>query len=120
MGELRSYMAWAGDPQDGAALVFAHSAAEAKRLAWPTLQGWMTTDAFTDVRVRWLRTGCLHLRKQDGPHVVDAPLSCADCGMWWEEPLVDGLCEGCRENSHEFEMEMTIDRVSLSVEVRHD
>lgn len=96
MGE-RAYMAYdrhAG-PNDGAILVFAANAREAKKLAWPALYGW-GTDFFIDVGIRWLRSDCEHMRRKEGPHVVESPPSCCDCEMWYSEPLdSDGRCEGC-------------------------
>lgn len=96
---MRAYMAWAGEPEDGAVLVFAHTSREARRLAADEVQSWTRCD-YIDVRVRWLRSDCAHLREQDGPHVVDNPPSCRDCERWYTEPLDEnGRCQACAENA---------------------
>lgn len=112
MKTLRSYMASAGDPSEGAVLVFAYTAAEAKRLAFPAVRDWTNCD-YIEVRVKWLRSGCEHMRQKDGPHVVYSPPSCDECELWWEEPLVDGLCESCRED-REWDAELTVESVRIT------
>ena len=93
--ELRAYMAYDCRPEDCAILVFAFSARDARRLAWPYLTGLMDTE-WIDVRVKWLRGGCAHLRKSDEPHVIESPPTCKDCEQWHDEPLDDdGLCDDC-------------------------
>lgn len=95
---MRAYMAFDRhmEPEAGAVLVFAHTAREAHRLAWPTLYGWCT-DRYVDVGVRWLREGCEHLRRSDEPHVVHPPI-CSICELWHTKPLDENdRCEGCAE-----------------------
>ena len=47
-------MAYCGDPAEGAALVFAETAKEARRLAFDTLRDWFDAE-WIDTRVRRLR-----------------------------------------------------------------
>lgn len=107
---LRAYMAYdyyAG-PEEGAALVFAATAKDARRLAWPTLREWFGGE-WINCAVRWLRADCAHLRRMDGPHVVEDPPVCRDCERWGPEPLEDdGRCTDCatdREAEREWERE---------------
>lgn len=101
--QLKAYMAYddiAGS-DEGACLVFAHTAKKARRLAWPTLRGWFDTD-WLDARVKWIRDrphvfGYADQEKfwRGEPHVIDCPRGCYVCGVW-TEPLVAGRCADCR------------------------
>ena len=85
-------------PTEGACLVFANTAREAHKLAWPIIHDWTSCD-WVDVEVRRLRD-CEHLRveaKHDGPHVVECPRVCGNCEQWGEELDEGGLCEYCRD-----------------------
>lgn len=98
-GGLRAYMAYeaTSGSEEGAVLVFARNGREARKLAFPVVSGWFSCD-FTDLRVRWLRSGCAHMREADGPHVVECPPNCQTCERWFEEPLDgNGECEGCAD-----------------------
>ncbi len=93
----RAYMASGDNPHDGACLVFAPNAREARRLAWPVVREWMDLN-WIEVRVKWIRGGADHLREQDGPHVVEAPKACVTCEWWHAEPYDEnGRCEACAE-----------------------
>jgi hypothetical protein len=91
-------MAWAGDPREGAVAVFAPDARTARRMAFPVIRGW-TDCEWLDLRVKWLRGDCEHLRAKPGPHVNDSPPNCEICELWFADPLIDGLCEGCFEDN---------------------
>ena len=98
MASLRSYMAYDRElgSEQGACLVFAATAREARRIAGPTVAEW-GDGHWIDVTAKWLRSGCPHLRAQDGPHVVQPP-TCRSCELWYEAPLnANGLCEMCAE-----------------------
>lgn len=107
---LHPYIAWAGEfPDEGAALVFAHTAREAKRLSFGTITGWWSDVVWTDLRVRRLRKHADYLASLGDPtelaalkpHVVDDPTSCTACWCWGI-PLDDaGVCETCREQEAE-------------------
>jgi hypothetical protein len=75
--------------------VFAHSVEQARRLGWTALRGMADTD-WIDTRVRWLRSGCEHLRQGTKPHVIDSPPVCKICELWSTEPLDErGYCTEC-------------------------
>ena len=88
VGPLRPYICWAGDPDERAVLAFAHTAKDARKLAWPKVRDW--TDAgFFDVRVRRLREHAdylMTLATKDGPHCDDNPPTCAVCDLWGNPP----------------------------------
>ena len=97
---MKMYMSYSGDPMEGASLVFANNAREAKKLAWkhdPCCDG----GDFTDVRVKllkdkdfpWLRKEAL----KETPHVNDCPKVCEGCETWGQYEIgEDGYCGGCR------------------------
>jgi hypothetical protein len=100
---LRMYMVFSGDaPGEGACLVFAHKAQEARLLGYPVISGWQDLErGFLDVSARWLRDadhGYLRslLPSPPRPCVIDSPPSCDSCLMWGCGPLVGGRCPDCR------------------------
>lgn len=108
--KLRAYIAYAGHPEEGAALVFARTATEAKRLAWPVIQGWMDCD-YIGLRVRWLRNGADWHRDPEAeakgePYVIEAPRVCERCEQWYEDGLdgTTGLCSGCFDDDESWEV----------------
>jgi hypothetical protein len=106
---MRAYMGYEhhGGPGEGACLVFAHTAREARALAAPVVREWTGCD-WIDIRVHWLRAGCAHLRQSDEPHVVESPPVCESCEEWHAEPLDDnGRCEGCADEVADFEIAYT-------------
>jgi hypothetical protein len=78
-------------------LVFAHSVREAKKLAAPVLL--CLVDArFTEVRVQLIRRHAdwfMALAQDSAPHVIYNPPSCDRCEQWGS-PIIDRLCEDCR------------------------
>jgi hypothetical protein len=99
MGIMKAYMAFDGDPQNGAALVFAESARQARKLAWDTLRGWFDSE-WINVRVRRLREheGYL-LSLYDGNAVLEDPPTCDVCETWGAPLGPDGNgCENCGGN----------------------
>lgn len=95
VGRLNPYMAYCGDPDEGAALVFAESAKEARRLAYDTLRCWFDAE-WIGVRVRRLRRNREYLMGlYDGHAVCDDPPSCDVCGTWGA-PADETGCENCR------------------------
>lgn len=99
---LHPYMGYSGDPGEGAVLVFAHSAREAKPLAFGCLGAWFETD-YIDTRVRRLRGDhayLLTLADQDklsagAAHVIDDPPSCQSCNRWGTPLSADMRCADC-------------------------
>ena len=92
---LRPYMCWCGEPEDGAVLAWAHTAQDARKLAYPAIADW--TDAgFIDVRARLLKQHPAYyetLKLKDGPHVNDCPPVCPRCEQWGQPLLPNG--NGC-------------------------
>ena len=89
MTTMHPYIGYSGDPSEGAALIFAHSAKQAKPLAFGMLSGWFDLD-FTDVRVRRVRENEAYLLALANPeklvtgtpHVIEDPPSCNLCLQW--------------------------------------
>lgn len=89
-------------PEEGAALVFAHSAKEARKLAWK--QSGLDFDDFIDMGIRLIHDTryIFPLANQDKlkagtPHIVDNPAACKACGYWGAGLTKDGLCGNCNE-----------------------
>jgi hypothetical protein len=104
---LNAYMIFSriGDSENGAALVFAHTAQEARVVGWRGI-GSDLTDEYTDLaanRLRnkpWLFDEALAVKfANDEAHVIDDPKFCRTCERWGQSPIgEDGLCEGCRQD----------------------
>lgn len=104
MTALRAYIGHAGDPQEGAVLVYARSAKEARLLAWPVLNGWDWCE-WLDVRARWIRGGAdfhrVPAKEEAGaPYVVESPDGCERCELWYGDGLepTTRLCWSCFED----------------------
>ena len=88
VGLLRPYMCWAGDPEEGAVLAWAHTGQEARKLAYPAIADW-TDSGFFDVRARLMKNHPEYLQTlslQDVPHVNDNPPCCSVCDLWGNPP----------------------------------
>jgi hypothetical protein len=97
---LHPYMAFAGEPCEGAVLIFTETYREAKKLGWKGTRGWIAEE-YTDVRVRRLREHEAYLMTLwDGMHrIVDDPPTCPVCETWGYPPNADGNgCEYCGGN----------------------
>ena len=84
--------------EEGAILIFAETAKQAKKLSFKFLRSFFGT-RWIDIRIKKLRDH-EYLRKQmkkDTPHVIDSPKVCEICYYWTEGKLTDGLCENCKE-----------------------
>lgn len=93
---LRPYMVHTGRPEEGAALAFAHTAREAKKISWPAISGWEPDADYIDLRTRALppRPWIMELAAVDQPHCIDDPPTCPTCEYWGGEPLGD-RCSFC-------------------------
>ena len=110
---LKIYMAYDEEPQEGAILVFAHSASEARKVSFPVLQSWFMTE-WIHANIRLVRDG-EYLRSQatpeklaaDIPHCIDSPTICKDCELWGTGELNErGICPDCQhERDSELECE---------------
>ena len=98
---LKPYMFSDGEPQEGAVLVFAHTAREAKRVGYSSSFMWGCD--YIDYRVQWLRDAFLYKEadqeklKNGIPHVVENPTACKNCLLWGYEINKEGICENCQE-----------------------
>ena len=97
---MKMYMGHGGEPEDGAVLIFAHTAKEAKKIAWSGILIDLCDHDYTNLRVKlirdseWLRA---ERRSDTEPHIVDDPRSCACCFLWGRSEIGDdGLCDYCR------------------------
>lgn len=104
---MRAYMIYSRGlgSEEGAALVFANSAKEAKKVGWNGIGYDLTDGEYIDLGVRWIK-GEDYLFEQANQkklgagiaHVIDSPKSCVMCEMWGVSPLDEnGLCENCQE-----------------------
>lgn len=101
---LNMYMGFsrAAGSEEGACLIFAHTAKEARKLAHRIIRGWYDDD--------WLDTAVRRLRKapwlmleadmtklaEDTPHAIECPKTCPTCNQWGHEQI-DGRCANCGE-----------------------
>jgi hypothetical protein len=101
---LNPYMGHTGSPADGAVLVFACNAREARVLAFGELCGWFNECRYIDVRAERLRLHVDYLATladrdklaAGTPHVIDDPQSCPTCERWGVPPSEDGrTCLHC-------------------------
>lgn len=100
---MKAYMAYSrsAGSYEGAILIFANNAKEAKKLARQSSVMSELTDDFLDVTVTWLKNSP-YLFKQmptdDTPCVIDSPQTCSECGMWGMGDIgEDGVCDACKE-----------------------
>lgn len=83
---------------EGAILIFANSAKEAKKLFWKN-SIMLDIDEYIDMKVILIKDKPFleKEKKYDYPHIVEFPTTCWRCDMWGEEIGEDGLCDDCRE-----------------------
>ena len=88
---LNTYMAWVKGvgPDEGACLIFARTAREARKIAWPILAGWWGADCWTSTRTRrlcnmpWLYKEADAAKLAAGvAHAIECPTCCDHCELW--------------------------------------
>ncbi len=109
---LKMYMGYVADSiEEGACLIFAHSAKEARQIGWPIVDSWFMCD-FLYMRVKKIENKKHeYLYKEANQeklrcgesHVIESPESCARCNMWGMSEVTGGICEECLEERHEEE-----------------
>ena len=108
--ELKPYMGYsrAGGSAEGAVLIFAHTAREAKKYAFEELQGWYSDQEWIDVAIKKLKGEHLYKEadqenlQKNIPHVIDCPKStCKQCECWGLELNEDGICSYCIDENNE-------------------
>lgn len=89
---------------EGAVLVFANRAADAKQMAFGTIRSWLDSE-WIDVRAMWLSRDAAWLAEQEGvdlegpPRMIESPKYCQRCEAWGSAPLdSEGICDSCRED----------------------
>lgn len=98
---LNIYMGFSrcAGPEEGAMLIFAHTAREARKIGY---RYWWEYE-YIDFAVRRMRN-CDWLYQEanilklacDEPHAIDNPKSCSHCETWGGSPILeDGLCQNC-------------------------
>ena len=99
---MKAYMGYSrgGGAQEGAVLIFAHSAREAKKVAWGGILSDICDGEYTDAAVRLLKKEGFDEANQeklsaDIPHVIDNPRTCKGCEMWGVDIQENGYCIDC-------------------------
>lgn len=108
--KLKPYMGYSrgGGSEEGAVLIFAHTAREAKKLAFEELKGWCDDQEWIDVAVKRLKGEWLYAEtdqeklKNNIPHVIDSPTGCRRCELWGVKLNEKGICEDCLELEEDF------------------
>ena len=87
---------------EGAVLIFANSAKEAKRVSFSDLSALGIAEDYIDVAVRWIRTSPWLFDQANKDklktgiaHVIDNPETCKGCDMWGGEFNDNGTCSNC-------------------------
>lgn len=99
---MRPYMAYVGEPENGAVLVLARDSRDAKPVAYGLLMALSDVD-YTDVRVRRLREhsewllslgNANHLAAGRAHGLFEVP-ACAACALWHGPLDAHGRCTAC-------------------------
>jgi hypothetical protein len=99
---MKAYMGFSRSlgAEEGAVLVFAHDAREAREL---TYENGLVVDEWIDTAVKWLRDPVIFeyadkdKLTRDEPHVIDKPPSCKACFRWGNPINEAGICSQCEE-----------------------
>ncbi len=103
---MRPWMCYSGEigASEGAALVFAYTHAEAKKIAWWTCQG-MLFEEFIEVRVNLITADDFIMAQADPAklaageaHCIDNPISCDGCEQWGKPMATPTKCEDCKHD----------------------
>jgi len=100
---MKAYMGYSrvAGSREGAVLIFANTAKEARKLAWWSVVGSDIAENYLDVAVRWLKNEPWLFKEmpiRDSPCVVEDPKICTECELWGNgEVGEDGVCSGCKE-----------------------
>ena len=101
---LNMYMGYSKSmgPEEGAFLVFARTAKEARTVFWRG-DAYLVCDDYLDAAVRrlrdcdWLYEDANQKKLENNiAHEVE-PKACYECGMWGQSPIsnLSGMCESC-------------------------
>lgn len=105
---LNAYMIYsrAAGPEEGAALVFAHTVREARKIGYPGIGNDLTGDEYIDLAADLIRNSPYLFQEadpdklaRDVPHVIDNPRSCDRCERWGQSAIgEDCLCDICKSD----------------------
>ena len=106
---LNAYMGFnrVAGQQEGAVLIFANNAKEARKIGWRCVSCWFDTD-WINMAVRKVRDNVDFLRgdanaekfASDTPHVIETPRCCLNCETWGGgAPDENGRCDYCCDDS---------------------
>ena len=101
---LKAYIAYSREegPAEGAILVIAHTAKEARKLAFQSgdclnVDDWLDQAARL-IKSDWIMALADQDKLTDGqPHVIWGPVGCDNCHYWGEGITVDDKCCNCNE-----------------------
>lgn len=98
---LNPYMVHDGEPSEGAVLVLAHTAKDARRIGYPEVSSWTGAEC-TQIRAKRIRKHIeylLSLATEPGPHCIDDVPTCHRCEVWGAPQLPGGGCDLCPKES---------------------
>ncbi len=83
---------------EAACLVFANTAKEAKKIAFPVIENWFG-GGWLEVKIKMLRDSeyLKSLSTSALPHVIEFPETCPKCELWGTGEIVNGSCSNCKE-----------------------
>ena len=98
--ELKPYIAYNWEPENGAILVFAYSFEQMRNIAYHAINS-IELDEIEreDIKGQLIKDSSwlMEEKVKDEPHWIH-PKSCYLCGMWGQSPIgKDGLCDDCRK-----------------------
>ena len=84
---------------EGACLVFANTAKEARKIAAGTIINWFGGE-WINVRVKWLNEHeyLSRLSISDKAHVIENPNVCPRCELWGTGEVENGSCPECNHS----------------------
>ncbi len=104
---MKLYMGYdeSAGSSEGACLIVAHTAKEAKIIGYPDVCNWFDTE-WIDMRANLIKENTDYLMAEVDidnfnkgiPHVVECPTCCPNCGCWGGGEIIDGRCDLCRED----------------------
>ena len=106
---IKPYMVYEGNPEEGALLVFANTAREAKKIGYQAVRCWNDEAEFINIRVKKLTREIEYLYsladqislEENIPHVNDTPPCCIDCETWGDPLDKNGRCADCAQDKEE-------------------